>query len=46
MGSVGADPRGETLLKANEKEGVKNAVHVEENEETGACAVLIQNSNR
>lgn len=46
MGSVGADSRGQTLLEANEKEGVMNVVSIEEEEATGACAVLIQNYNR
>jgi adenosine kinase len=46
IGSIGADSRGKLLTQANEKEGVKNAVHIEEEEETGACAVVIQNNNR
>lgn len=33
-------------MQANEKEGVKNVVHVEEGEETGVCAVVIQSNNR
>jgi len=46
IGSVGADSRGTLLMQANEKEGVKNAVYVEEGEETGVCAVVIQSNNR
>lgn len=46
MGTVGADSRGKLLTEANEREGVRNVVHVEEIEETGACAVVIQGVNR
>lgn len=46
MGSVGDDDNASLLAKANERQGVSNALHVEVGHETGSCAVIVTGSDR
>ncbi|KAJ9114687.1 hypothetical protein QFC22_005563 [Naganishia vaughanmartiniae] len=46
VGAVGKDALAEQLEKANDKEGVKSAYQVVEDDKTGACAVVLTGHDR